>query len=234
MDIIPVIDLKGGVVVRARRGDRASYPPIETPLSPTSDPLDVVSGLLALHPFRTLYVADLDAIEGLRGHAGTINRIIRRFPALDLWLDNGCSEVGQAERLLAHPGRTSLVIGSESQRDGVLLARFRDNPRILLSLDFRGEQFLGPPPLLEEEEGWPTRLIVMTLSSVGSDAGPDFARFSAVRRRAGPRRVYMAGGLRGGADLAAVKAGGAAGILVASALHDRRLSPADLAANGRR
>ena len=64
MEVIPVIDLKGGAVVRARHGDRASYRPIETPLSPTSDPLDVVAGLLSVHAFRTLYIADLDAIEG--------------------------------------------------------------------------------------------------------------------------------------------------------------------------
>ena len=64
MDVIPVIDLKGGVVVHARRGDRARYRPIESPLSPTATPLDVVTGLMALHPFRRLYIADLDAIGG--------------------------------------------------------------------------------------------------------------------------------------------------------------------------
>ena len=35
MEIIPVVDLKGGVVVRARMGQREEYRPIETPLSPT-------------------------------------------------------------------------------------------------------------------------------------------------------------------------------------------------------
>ena len=63
MQVIPVIDLMGGEVVRARMGDRASYRPIESPLSPTSDPVDVVRGLLAAYPFPTLYVADLDAIR---------------------------------------------------------------------------------------------------------------------------------------------------------------------------
>jgi hypothetical protein len=64
MEIIPVIDLKGGLVVRARMGQRDQYRPIETPLSPTSHPADVVQGLMSVFPFRTLYVADLDAIEG--------------------------------------------------------------------------------------------------------------------------------------------------------------------------
>jgi phosphoribosylformimino-5-aminoimidazole carboxamide ribotide isomerase len=64
VEIIPVVDLKGGVVVRARMGRREEYRPIETPLAPTSDPVDVARGLLSVHPFATLYVADLDAIAG--------------------------------------------------------------------------------------------------------------------------------------------------------------------------
>jgi phosphoribosylformimino-5-aminoimidazole carboxamide ribotide isomerase len=70
----------------------------------------------------------------------------------------------------------------------------------------------------------------MTLARVGTDCGPDFSRFSRIRKVSGARRVYMAGGLRGRDDLAAVKASGAAGILVASALHDGRLAAEDLAA----
>jgi phosphoribosylformimino-5-aminoimidazole carboxamide ribotide isomerase len=44
-------------------GDRASYRRLESPLSPTSDPVDVVRGLLGVYPFPILYVADLDAIQ---------------------------------------------------------------------------------------------------------------------------------------------------------------------------
>ena len=66
LQVIPVIDLLRGQVVRARMGDRASYRPLESPLSPTSDPIDVVRGLLSVYPFPTLYVADLDAIQRQR------------------------------------------------------------------------------------------------------------------------------------------------------------------------
>ena len=66
MEVIPVIDLKGGAVVRARLGLRQSYAPIVTTLARTSAPLDVVAGLLTIHPFRTVYIADLDAIACAR------------------------------------------------------------------------------------------------------------------------------------------------------------------------
>jgi len=231
MEVVPVIDLKGGAVVRARLGDRAAYRPIETPLSPTSDPLDVVAGLISVHPFRTLYVADLDAIEG-KGAAGAIlDSISETFPELALWVDNGCSELGAAQDFLVRfrrPPPTSLVLGSESQRDCDLLRALRDQPRVILSLDFRGDRFLGPDRLLSEPDLWPERLIIMTLARVGSATGPDLDRHAAIRERAGGRLIYLAGGLRDRRDLAAVKASGAAGILVASALHDGRISAADL------
>ncbi len=71
----------------------------------------------------------------------------------------------------------------------------------------------------------------MTLGRVGADAGPDFERLAAVRRASGAA-LYAAGGVRGADDLAALARAGIAGALVASALHDGRLSAKDLAAVG--
>jgi len=230
MEVVPVVDLKGGAVVRARAGERASYRPIETPLSATSEPLDVVAGLLALYPFRTLYVADLDAIEGKGNAEAILDRIRQNYPRLSLWVDNGCADRDAAQAFLARFGGASLVLGSESQRDTTLIAALRADPRVILSLDFRADAFVGPPNLLQEPAIWPQRLIVMTLAKVGSGEGPDFSRAAEIQRRASRRAVYLAGGLRSHDDLVAVTASGAAGILVASALHDGRLTSADLAA----
>ena len=64
MDVIPVIDVAQGRVVRAARGDRANYKPIETRLAAGSDPASIARGYKSLFPFRRIYVADLDGIEG--------------------------------------------------------------------------------------------------------------------------------------------------------------------------
>jgi phosphoribosylformimino-5-aminoimidazole carboxamide ribotide isomerase len=229
MEIVPVIDLKGGAVVRAVGGERASYRPIETPLSPTSDPVDVVAGLLRLFPFRTLYCADLDAIEGRGGSHGPLRRIKAAFPSLALWLDDGCAGAASAGGFLEENPGDHLIIGSESLRDGAVLDGLRAHPRVLLSLDFRGDAFQGPPEVLGRPQLWPDRVIVMTLARVGSGDGPDRDRLSAVRALAGPRRVYAAGGVRNIGDLRVLAADGVAGALVASALHDRRLGADDLA-----
>ncbi len=229
MEIIPVLDLKGGVVVRARMGQRHLYAPIVTPLAATSDPLDVARGLLAVHPFATLYVADLDAIERTGDNGAALRRIQRECPGLSLWVDNGIADAAAAARWL-DAGLGSLVLGSESQSDAALVRSLAADARVILSLDFRGETFQGTPEILDHPSIWPARVIAMTLARVGSGAGPDLDRLTQVRRIAAERQVYAAGGVRDAADLAALARAGIAGALVATALHDGRLGRAEIAA----
>jgi len=228
MEVIPVIDLKGGQVVHARRGLRDSYRPIETGLSASSEPAAVVAGLLQLAPFRRLYVADLDAIAGLGLHDSTLAGISALFPQLELWVDNGASDAAAAEAWLAS-GRGCLVIGSESQTGTALLNCVSGNPRIVLSLDLRGDAFQGPPAILNDPGLWPARVIVMTLGRVGTGAGPDLDRVASILRRAAGRSVYAAGGVRTASDLESLAAIGSAGALVATALHEGAVTRENLA-----
>jgi hypothetical protein len=57
--------------------------------------------------------------------------------------------------------------------------------RIVLSLNFRGDSFLGPKGLCDAPHLWPARVIVMTLARVGGDAGQTWLvsrRLNAARR----------------------------------------------------
>ena len=106
----------------------------------------------------------------------------------------------------------------------------RNDPGVVLSLDFRGETFQGPSVILATPALWPARVIAMTLAAVGAGAGPDMARLAEVLRRAEGRAVYAAGGVRDAADLRRLADLGAAGALVASALHAGTLGSDELAA----
>ena len=226
MDVVPVIDLKGGEVVHARGGQREAYRPIETPLSRSSRPADVVAGLLRLFPFRRVYVADLDAIERVGDHSAILTELAAEWPALEFWVDNGAADASAAADWLGrHAG--CLVIGSKSQGSAELL-RSLPGARVVLSLDFRGDVFQGPTEILNETELWPSRVIAMTLARVGSAAGPDVSRIGTIARRAAGRQVYAAGGVRNGQDLRLAEAAGAAGALVATALHSLALTAEDL------
>ncbi|MCK0208981.1 HisA/HisF-related TIM barrel protein [Starkeya koreensis] len=231
MELIPVIDLMGGAVVHARRGAREAYRPIETPLSAGAEPLDVADGLLALGAFRTLYVADLDAIAGRPGHDAALAALEARHPGLALWVDAGEADpAALARRASSGPGRP--VIGSESlpALDQAKAALGAVGEGGILSLDYGPEGPRGPRELHADADLWPGAVIVMTLSRVGAGQGPDLETLRAVLARAGGRRVYAAGGVRDAGDLHALAALGVAGVLLASALHDGRLSRADIAA----
>ena len=227
MDVIPVLDLRGGIVVRARMGQRDRYRPLESPLAPTSDPIDVMQGLYSVYPFKTFYLADLDAIMGTGNNEAVLRRLKAEFPAAVFWVDNGVADLPSAQRWLdADLGH--LVVGSESQQDTALVQHLVQHDRVILSLDFRDQAFQGPLALLREVASWPRRLIVMTLARVGSGAGPDFDRLCAIRDIAANRRIYAAGGVRDRADLVALKRAGIAGALVATSLHDGCLRGSDL------
>lgn len=232
IEVIPVIDLKGGKVVRARHGLRHSYASLKTPLARTSAPVDVVVGLLSVHPFRVVYIADLDAIEMRGSHEQCLDTLAAAFPGLTFWVDAGARDAKEAHAWLARHPSPHLVLGSESLMSHTVLEELAGCERIILSLDYRGERFLGPDSLCERPELWPPRVIVITLARVGSNAGPDMRRLASIKRRAPDVALYAAGGLRDASDLELLKQAGMAGVLVASALHDRRLTSADLAIGG--
>jgi len=68
MIIIPVLDLMNGEVVHAKHGNRHEYLPIKSVLTYSSEPLAVVQALLALYPFKQLYIADINAIQKTGSH----------------------------------------------------------------------------------------------------------------------------------------------------------------------
>ncbi len=219
--LIPVIDLRRGQVVRARAGERDAYAPIDTPLARGSAPADVARGLLDAVATDRLYVADLDAImEGVEPDRASLEAVARACPGVTLWVDAGFSDLLGVERFarlgLGHP-----VIGSESQHDAALVRALGN--RAVLSLDSRGDARLGPDALHDDADAWPEDVIVMTLARVGTGTGPDLFGVSRAVAAGQGRRIYAAGGVRGPEDVAQLRTAGAAGALVASAIHDGRL-----------
>ncbi|MGF6380670.1 phosphoribosylformimino-5-aminoimidazole carboxamide ribotide isomerase [Paraburkholderia atlantica] len=249
MQVIPVLDLLDGQVVRAVRGERSAYRPIQSRLVATSDPLATARALLEASGARTLYIADLGAILQRGAHASTLAALRAALPGIELWLDAGFADyasmralferidaaVDQPHSLAANSNLATLVpvFGSETLREiHALHATQRAGLAPILSLDHRAGELLTATALDRSSAWWPSRVIAMTLDQVGSYAGPDLATFERLHAQAAAHTTLIgAGGIRNRADLAAAAGTGASAWLVASALHDRQIdcAPSDSA-----
>ncbi len=231
MQIIPVIDLLNGVVVHAKRGERQHYQPIQSQLTASSTPLDIVSALLEFYPFTQLYIADLNAIQKLGGVYSTnyqvIESISQRFPTLDLWVDAGISNNNELSFWQTLDAR--LVIGSENFANmGSYCALNHLEKNFILSLDFFPHGYQGPDELLDDTAYWPQDVIIMCLASVGTNQGVDENLMNKLITLASGKNVYAAGGIRHIEDLMLLKKMDTNGALIATALHNKQLSAEDI------
>lgn len=231
MQLIPVIDLMHGQAVRAIRGDRASYRPVQSRLCAGSDPVTVARALCAHCDSQRLYVADLDALTGGQAQVEVLQGLLKALPEVELWVDAGFADAPAAQELRARLGadaaRVVTIFASESLRSPEALAQCcADRHGSVLSLDRRDGRRLDAAGCWDTPSLWPQRVIVMTLERVGADAGPDLDTLREVQARSPATQLVGAGGIRHEADLAAAAAAGAHAWLVASALHDGRLPPA--------
>ncbi len=241
LQIIPVLDLMDGLVVRAVAGQRSAYRPIASRLAKDPQPATVGRAFIGLG-LAQAYVADLDAIAGAEP-AWHVYEMLTDI-GLQLWIDAGVGtheRAGQMRQFAAGvPGVTGVVIGLESLGDPLALAQVAEivgPARAIFSLDLKAGR-----PLAAESWGSISaeaivalaagcgigRVIVLDLAQVGTAGGVGTiglcralaARFPAIQLIAG-------GGVRGPADLDELAAAGCSGALVASALHDGQLTAAD-------
>ena len=228
MQIVPVIDLKGGQVVRGVRGQRDAYRPIDSPLCRSCEPGIVASTLLAYTASEVLYIADLDALVGGMAQTACVEAVLSTHPALELWLDAGfrsMADVAVVRRRLGSLGtRVVPVFASESLIDAAAMHEALANPAdCILSLDRQDDRVLDRAGCWQRPDLWPERVIVMLLERVGSYDGPALDALADVQARAPHSRLIGAGGIRDESDLERAAAAGAIAWLTASALHDRRI-----------
>jgi HisA/HisF family protein len=214
--VVPVIDLKDGTAVHAVRGERERYRSVGEPLSLARRFRDALG-------LDELYVADLDAIAGAGGNDSTIATLAREARVM---VDAGVSEPERARALL-DLGVHRVIVGTETLADADALDQLL--PDAVLSVDLRHGRTLSADPQLA---GLPAldvvarlhraalrEVIVLDLARVGSGAGPDVALIAQIHAAFPDLQLLAGGGVRDAGDLRALGDAGAAGALVATALH---------------
>lgn len=222
MQIIPVIDMKDGLVVHAVRGDRANYQAIHkhSVLTNSSDIHAVLAGFLRLHRFQRFYIADLNAIIGSSDHYPLLQALAEAHPEIEFWLDNG----SQLSAIKHQQANLKWVIGTESQQTAPCVSTHD----FILSLDYKDQLPAGPVEWFSQPQYWPNTVIVMTLSRVGSNSGPDFDKLSALQQTHPDKHFVAAGGVRDHNDLLQLKNTNIHAALLATALHSGAISARDI------
>lgn len=245
MRFIPVIDLLGGVVVRGVGGHRDEYRPLVSSLTPSAEPGAIARALQQNFPVHRVYVADLDAIT--RGERDVESWRAIAAADLSLTLDAGLQTAAEAADLFEFVKgkfvRLELVIGLESWRRLSDLCELNAAgwlaDRAVFSLDLKS----GVP--LTQDPDWKTaspleimaevircgirRAIVLDLADVGSGQGTStLPLIRQLHEQFPDLEIIAGGGVRGPADLRQLSAAGASAALVASALHDGRLTATDI------
>jgi phosphoribosylformimino-5-aminoimidazole carboxamide ribotide isomerase len=242
--VIPVIDLMNGQVVRGVAGRRSEYRPIDSRIAADAQPATVARALVEHFGFDTVYAADLDAIVHGQPNVDEWKQI--SDAGLRLWLDAGVgtpqAAVAFEKQLKSIVTNPTIVVGLESlitptivmDLAGEMAIRFRatsfafsldlQNGRPLTRIDWWKDM----PPI--EIAHWlmkfgVRRLIVLDLADVGVGGGTRTLELCREIRRKFPAIELIAGGgVRGIEDLKRLADAGCDAALVASALHDGRLT----------
>ncbi len=236
MRVIPVLDIKNGVVVRGIGGRREEYRPIVSKLTASCQPVDVARAFRDRLGLAEIYLADLDAITG----APPSWRIYGEIQSLGcrLWVDAGVRHVVDALALDRH-GIQDVVIGLETiVGPDVLKSTCRElgKDRIIFSLDLKDGRPLGQLTSWKQPdiyaiaaqaiESGIRRLLILDLMRVGMGQGPGTETICRKLTDDYPDvEITVGGGIRDAADLRRLADCGVTSVLVASALHDGQLRP---------
>ncbi|HZV05331.1 MAG TPA: HisA/HisF-related TIM barrel protein [Gemmataceae bacterium] len=238
MRVIPVLDVMHGEVVRGVGGRRAEYRPIVSRLTRSSRPLEVANALASRFGCREFYVADLDAILG--SDPDLLLYAALHAQGFRLWVDAGIRRMERAGQL-ADAGIDRIVVGLETVVGPAELAKMMQafGERIVFSLDLRQGEPLGDRGSWQNQDAVSIadqviqlgvrHLLVLDLARVGCDSGTGTRDLCAYLCAKYPEITISAGGgIRHRGDLEVLRNCGVQAALIASALHDGRLTRADL------
>lgn len=241
MQVLPVLDLKGKLVVRGIAGQRHAYQPIRSRIAADSAPATVARAFFK-SGFTDAYVADLDAIAGAEPDWKSYEEIADG--GLQLLIDAGISNSERIQRFASFCRQSkeqiAVVAACESIDDTGLLHEILEvygTQGSVFSLDLQNGRTIAkcreweqasPLELVTDvvEIGF-RRAIVLDLAAVGRNAGPVTLDLCRQVRAAYPDiEIISGGGVRNKSDVDLLCEAGCDRVLVASALHDGQIGAA--------
>lgn len=235
MRIIPVMDLLRGTVVHAIGGEREEYQPVRSILTKVPNALSIALAFQNLG-LDELYIADLDAICQKGDNRDLIGRMASRS-RMEIMVDAGFRRAREIRGYIEE-GIRKIVAATETLESFEEASKMKDasGVSVVASIDLKfGRVVAGSEKMqlsLKEliagfETAGASEIILLSLDRVGIAQGPDLKSLeSALECSTIP--VLVGGGVRSIADVQLLQKRGAAGALVATALHTGTIKRSDL------
>jgi len=237
MKIIPVIDVLNGIAVHGVRGERNRYQPLKSLLCKSVDPLEIASVFEKLG-FSSLYLADLDAIL-----CKTVNfRIYKQIMTetrLDLMVDAGIANIAKAHEVM-EMGVSKIVVGSETLRNLSFVSQAVNTfgeDKVVVSIDQKGGKVLSASKAVASMDAISVtqklaslgvfQVILLDLDRVGTEYGINWSLLRDILELTGVE-VLVGGGIRSLQELQELRKLGVSGALVATILHNGKLTVDEL------
>jgi len=215
------MDLLGGNVVHAVKGERSKYKPIQgSMICDSSDPFEIISSVKP----HELYIADLDHIQDIGDNFEIIKKISGKTKTM---VDIGVKNMEDVQKCAQIAD--TVIIGTETAYfDVIEKAAIQFPDRIIVSIDMKNGYVLTKDMTMEDRpEDIIKRLnnieineiILLDLGKVGTGAGIDenFLNDIADLSR---HNILVGGGIKNLGDIETLRRLGINGALAATALHN--------------
>ncbi len=233
MIVIPVMDIRGGLVVQAKLGMRELYRPVAKSVYGTCNPLELALKLSS-EGFKMIYVADLDSILG-RGINEKVFSYLKRLK-LKIIADIGVNSEAKLEEALRLADYPVIATETAPSLNFICYALRESGEKAFLSLDMRGRSVISAATeiagLCIEKTGKVLReigvqkVLLIDFNRIGTYSGPDFDTAKCLVDCG--FNVYVGGGIRGLDDIITLDRIGVSGVLIGSALHSGKIKVEDL------
>ena len=213
-----------------------------------SDPVALLRAYREELEATTIYVADLDRLEGRGSHDALLPHLLESAPGARFLWDaglTGADPLPLALRPAMAAGRLAPILATETLGSLAGLAPWPPAEATgaawpaeagpVLGLDLEEEGVVArAPDVAAQDDAALLRLaahrglreaILLSLRRVGTARGLPQQRLLRLRREAPGLRLHAGGGIGSCEDLDFLRRAGFAGALVAGALHDGRLTP---------
>lgn len=222
---IPVLDLKGGIAVSGKSGQRETYTPLNTCYANSANPVEIATNL-KLNGADEIYIADLDLIEA-NGH--NLNEIKMVNTILPVIFDGGVKDFDSYTFFLEYAYK--IIVATETLESVDELKKIFDKypkERIVISIDIKDNKLFTKnldislmelKEILKELD--PNEIILLDISSVGTNRGVNFNLLNEFKEF--KDKLIIGGGINKDAILE-LEEEGIKKVLVGTSLHSGEIS----------